>query len=337
MGTAVVTGASGLVGGNLALLLAREGHRVRALFRSEKTVAHLGNGLAFVKGDLEDPASLRAAFAGADVVFHCAAVVSVVGKPTPALVRANVDGTAHVIDAVRAAGVKRLVHCSSTVTVGIATGAAPVDESAPWNMAARGLDDGYAVTKKRAEELVQRAAAADVDAVIVNPGFMFGPYDAKPSSGRLLVELVRGRVPAHTPGANSFVDVRDVTRGMIQAWHRGRRGERYILGGHNLPYRTVFETVARLAGVRPPWLALPRALALALGFAGELAGTLTGREPFVSASSVRWSFEPGFRVSSAKATAELGYSISPLEPALADALEWFRAHGMLPPAPMEVR
>jgi dihydroflavonol-4-reductase len=329
MATAVVTGASGLVGGNLALLLAREGHDVRALFRAERTVAHLGNGLSFVKGDLDDPGSLRAAFAGADVVFHCAAVVSVVGSPTPALVRTNVDGTAHVIDAVRAAKVARLVHCSSTVTVGVSNGEAPVDESSPWNMAEHGLDDGYSVTKKRAEELVQGAAAADVDAVIANPGFMFGPYDSKPSSGRLIVELARGRVPAHTPGANSFVDVRDVARGMIQAWHGGRRGERYILGGHNLGYRTVFETIARLAGVRPPRLALPRAVALALGFVGELAGTLTGREPFVSTSSVRWSFEPGFRVSSAKAAAELGYAISPLEPAIADALAWFRARGML--------
>src|SRR6185369_9003072 len=163
---------------------------------------------------------------------------------------------------------------------------------------------------------VQQAAAGDVDAVIVNPGFMFGPLDSKPSSGKLIVEVARRRVPGHTPGCNSFVDVRDVARGMVRAWEAGRRGERYILGGHNLSYRTVFATIARVAGVSPPRLAVPRPIALAVGAAGELAARFTGRDPLISTSSVRWSFEPRFRVSSKKAESELGYAISPLEPAI---------------------
>jgi len=333
-GRAVVTGASGLLGGNLTVLLTRAGHDVCALFRSEKTVAHLKEALGdapvrFMRGDLDDEISLRQAFADADVVFHCAAVVNVAPAPTPDLARANVEGTARVIEAVRAARVKRLVHCSSTVTVGLARGDAPADESSPWKFAEHGLADGYCTTKKLAEEIVQKNAAADIDAVIVNPGFMFGPLDAKPSSGKMIVEVARRRVPGHTPGSNSFVDVRDVARGMIAAWEKGRRGERYILGGHNVSYRDVFATIARVAGVKPPRLAVPRPIALAFGAFAQTVASLRGHEPLITTSSVRWSFEPGFRVSSRKAETELGYAISPLEPAIADALAWFRAHGML--------
>jgi dihydroflavonol-4-reductase len=346
MATVALTGASGLLGSNLLLALVDAGHDIRATFRSEASIAHLRRALgerqrqvAFIPGDLDDIEALTRAFRtesgdGVDVVFHVAAAVSIRRDATPALVRANVDGTRHVIAAVRAAGVRRLVHTSSTVCIGIAAPGGPdADETNVWNLREAGLADGYAVTKKAAEDLVLRAARGDddraVDIVVVNPGYLFGPHDSRPSSGKLLLDLARGGVPGVTSGVNNFVDVRDVAAGMIAAWHKGIAGERYILGGHNLGYPELFARVAARTQRPAPRLRLPRIFADVVGRAGDLQASLTGREPLLTSAAIAWSYCDRFRVSSAKAQRALGYTISPLEPAIDAALADFRARGWL--------
>jgi dihydroflavonol-4-reductase len=239
----------------------------------------------------------------------------------------NVTGTANVLEAVIAARVARLVHTSSVVAVGLSVDGRPCDETATWNFDREGLVDAYAITKRRAEDLVT-AAAGRVDAVIVNPTYMLGPRDARPSSGRLIIDVVRGRVPGWTPGYNNFVDVRDVARGMVAAWQRGRRGERYILAGHDMTYGDLMRRVAAVAGTRPPRLRVPRPAAWLFGAWGDLVERLGG-DPVVNSTQIRYAYSDKFRFQSAKAARELGYQISPLDPALRDAIAWFRAHGML--------
>ncbi len=323
-----ITGASGLLGGNLAAELIAAGHEVVAIRRAGSKVAHLEQlPITWREAELADPAALTRAFEGTDVVFHCAAAVGVVREVKPAMTAANVAGTANVIEAVIAAGVKRLVHTSSVVAVGLSTDGKPVDETAPWNFDSEGLIDAYAITKRRAEELVH-AATTKVDAVIVNPTYMFGPLDARPSSGQLIVNIVRRRVPGTTPGYNNFVDVRDVARGMIAAWQRGRRGERYILAGHDMTYAEIMRRIAEVAGVRPPRFEIPQLAARVVGAFGDLVERL-GREPLVNSTAVRYAFTDRFRFASDKAARELGYTFGPIEPAIRDAIAWFRARGML--------
>jgi dihydroflavonol-4-reductase len=333
MSLAVVTGASGLVGANLAEQLVAAGHRVRATRRDSTRVDHLADlPLEWVEAELGAPDRLIEAFAGADVVFHCAAAVGVRRDVSPAMHAANVEGTGHVIAAARAARVPRLVHTSSVVAVGLSTDGRPSTEEAPWNFEAHGLLDGYAITKRQAEERVLAAAADGLDAVVVNPTYLLGPRDARPSSGKLIIDIARRRVPGWPRGANNFVDVRDVARGMIAAWQRGRRGERYILGGHNLPYRAVMEQIAALAGTRPPRLGLPRVVATLAGRVGDLAERFLDRDPLITSTSVRYAFTDRFQFASDKAARDLGYAFGPLEPAIADAITWFRGAGMLPAA-----
>jgi len=329
----VVTGASGLLGGNLALELARAGHRVRATRRSAASTRHLdGHPIEWVDADLGERRTLAGAFVGADVVFHCAALVSILRRPTPELVATNVDGTRNVIEAVRSARVARLVHCSTVGAVGLSEDGKPCTEESRWNFADHGLDDGYVMTKHASEELVREAVRGGLDAVVVNPTYMFGPYDAKPSSGRLIVGVARRQVPGYTTGRNNFVDVRDVARGMVLAWQKGRTGERYILGGENLSYREIFHAIAKVAGIAPLEWRIPRVVAGGLGLAGDLQLWLTRKEPLVSSVSVRWAYTTTFQFSSEKAERELGYTHGLLEPAIADAVAWFRANGMLPAA-----
>jgi dihydroflavonol-4-reductase len=328
MSRVVLTGASGLLGGNLAAELAARGHQVAAIRRAGTRVSHLEDlAIEWHEAELGSTGAMTRAFDGAACVFHCAAQVTVKREVTPEMTAANVTGTGNVIDAAIAAKVPRLVHTSSVVTIGLSRDGRPCDETATWNFDAEGLVDAYAITKRRAEDVVN-AARDRIDAVIVNPTYMLGPRDARPSSGRLIVDVVRGRVPGWTPGYNHFVDVRDVARGMIAAWQRGRRGERYILAGHDMTYGEVMRRIAEVAGTRPPRLRIPRAAAWLFGKWGDLVER-TGRDPIVNSTQIRYAYTDKFRFRSDKAARELGYQVSPLEPALRDAIAWFRAHGLL--------
>jgi dihydroflavonol-4-reductase len=325
---AAITGASGLLGGNLAAELVAAGHQVIATRRAGTRTEHLDDlPIDWRDADLGSTEALTRAFDGADVVFHCAAAVTVVRDVSPALTAANVTGTENVIAAVAAARVARLVHTSSVVAVGLTTNGKPCDETAAWNFDREGLVDAYAITKRRAEDVVERARD-QIDAVVVNPTYMLGPRDARPSSGQLIIDIVRRRVPGWTPGYNNFVDVRDVARGMIAAWQRGKRGERYILGGHELTYHQVMDEIGHVAGVRPPLFRVPRRIAWLVGKYGDLVER-RGKEPLVNSVQIRYAYTDQFRFTAAKAIRELGYTIGPLEPAIRDAITWFRSHGML--------
>ena len=330
MARAAITGASGLLGANLAAELLAAGHQVVATRRASTKAQHLEDlAIDWRTAELGQPDALATAFTGCDVVFHCAATVSVRQKEDAELRATNVDGTRNVIEAVTRAKVPRMVHTSTVAAIGLSRDGEPSDETAPWGYPGFGAIDAYAATKHEAELLVMAACAdARLDAVVVNPGYMFGPRDARPSSGKLLRDVARRKIPGHTPGTNTFVDVRDVARGMIAAWHQGKRGERYILGGHELSYRAVMELTAKLANVAPPRLGLPHAAARLVGLWGDLLERL-GVDPVVNSVQVRFAYTDRFRFTSAKAERELGYRISPIEPAIRDSLDWFRAHGML--------
>src|ERR1043166_3213284 len=194
MSLVVITGASGLLGGNLAAELVAGGHRVAATKRATSKVKHLDAlPIEWRDGDLDSVDALTRAFTGADVVFHCAAAVDVKREVSPELTAANVTGTANVLAAVERARVPRLVYTSSAVAVGLSTDGRPCDATATWNFDTQGLDDGYAITKHRGEELLH-AVRDRVDVVVVNPPYLFGPRDARPSSGKLIVDIVRRRV-----------------------------------------------------------------------------------------------------------------------------------------------
>jgi dihydroflavonol-4-reductase len=329
---AAVTGASGLVGGNLALALLASGHSVRATRRETTKTAHLeGHPIEWVGGDLNDRGALTDAFRGIDVVFHCAALVSSQKRATPALIRTNVDGTRNVVDAVRAARVSRLVHCSTVNAVGLSEDGQPCDEGATWNFDRHGMADGYATTKHMAEGIVREAVRDGVDAVIANPTFMIGPYDARPSSGRLVVDVVRGKVPGRFPGKNNFVDVRDVVRGMLSLATKGKPGDRYILGGDTLSYAEIADRIARIAGTRAPRRNIPPALAAPYGWFGDLREALGG-ETLVNTVTLRYAYCHTFIFTSAKAERELGYRHGPLDDAIRDAIAWFRQADILPAA-----
>jgi dihydroflavonol-4-reductase len=198
------------------------------------------------------------ALKGVDAVFHCAASTTQSRWLRKEHRISNVVASMHVLSACRAARVDRLVHCSSAVTCGVPVDEELVTEDTQPAAGLAGVPDGYAASKRMAE--IVMLAAEGIDVVVVNPGFMFGPFDVKPSSGRLILSAARGSPIGWPTGCNNFVDARDVANGMIVALERGRAGERYIFWGGNLTYGAVLGLPQkRSAPLRPgsvfhgPW------------------------------------------------------------------------------------
>jgi dihydroflavonol-4-reductase len=326
----LVTGATGLVGGNLVRALAAHGRQVRVLLRPSSRTDLLADvpGIEHVLGDVTEPETLARACAGTEHVYHCAAVVSMWPRMAETMWQVNVIGTDNVVEAVRRAGARRLVHCSSVDAIGLPESDAPSTEQTPWNWDRLGLDNPYARTKYESQQRVLEATRRDLDAVVVNPTYMLGAYDARPSSGRMILEVAAGKAIGYPAGGNNFVDVEDVAGAMIAAAERGQRGECYILGGVDRTYREMFTLIAEVLGVSPPRLPLPYPLARVGGWIGDLAGVVIGREPAVTTLTARLGYVRHY-YSPRKAIATLGMRQTPIRAAIERAVRWFQEHGML--------
>jgi dihydroflavonol-4-reductase len=326
--TVLVTGANGFLGANLVRALLARGEKVRALTRHDSP-ALAGLDIEEVRGDIRDPQSFRDAMNDIETVFHLAAIISIDG-PHGGLVRAtNVDGARNVAEAALAAGVGRFVHVSSVHAFDQAPLDQPLDESRP-RVGGPG-HPAYDLSKAAGEAAIRDVIGRGLDAVIINPTGVIGPFDYAPSAmGRVFIDLYRRKVPALVNGGFNWVDVRDVAAGMLAAAERGRTGENYILPGHWLSVRGIVDLAASIAGVAPPRLVMPMTLAravapFALGFARLLRQPprLTGE----SLSALRGNRD----VRGNKAEAELGYRPRPIAETVADIYRWYAEAGVVEP------
>jgi dihydroflavonol-4-reductase len=322
-----VTGAGGFLGGALVRTLLARGHSVRAcLNRTTRGVD--GLPVERARAPLEDPRALRRAFDGIELVFHAAGRVSLLGGER-ALQAANVDGTRQVVEACRAAGVRRLLHVSSIETLLPSRPLGqPVDEAAP--PPPEEVRNVYGRSKARAERVVLESVAAGLDAVLVNPTAMVGPEDhGLSASGRLVRDLALGRVPALTPGGFDWVDVRSVAAGCLAAAERGRRGERYLLGGELVRLTELARWVTEETGQRAPRLVLPGWLARLAACLTPIYYGVSGGEPRFTRMSVDLVLAE-HTCEHRKAEAELGYRPGSTRQAVVDTVRWLREAGHLP-------
>ena len=322
-----VTGATGFVGSHVARVLSQQGAELQLLVRATSRTENLeGLRAERVTGDLCDAEALRKGMSGCELAFHVAADYRLWAPDPREIYRANVEGTRTVLEAARAAGVRRVVHTSSVGTIGFRSNGRPADEDSPVSLA--DMIGAYKRSKFMAEQAAFEAARGSLDVVVVNPTTPVGEQDIKPTpTGQVIVDFLKRKFPAYVDTGLNLVDVHECARGHAMAAEKGRRGERYILGGEDLTLKQILDRLAAITGLPSPRVKLPYAVALATGAVDTLfTGVLLGREPRVTLDSVRMGRKKMF-ASSAKAERELGWKIVPVDDALRSAVEWFRAHG----------
>lgn len=319
----VVTGASGHVGNNLVRELNRRKIKPRVVIHNPEHAEKPLKGLDFeaVMGDVTDLQSMIEAFKGAEMVYHCAAWISITPGMYKKLRVVNVEGTLNVLEACRRNHVKKVVYVSSIEALGDPGEGVIAKEEMGFNPDKAMLE--YGVTKAEAALLVQEAVKNGMDIVTVCPVGIIGPYDFKSSQmGNMMIDFYKGKLPAY-PGYGGFdwVDVRDVANAIILAGEKGKKGESYLLtGGHTTNFE-MMEILEKVTGKKKPKIALPYWLMSTAGFFAEFYYKATGKEAVITRDSAK-ILKSDLRASSEKAKRELGYDPRPLEQTFKDHFEW---------------
>ena len=323
---ALLTGATGFVGGHVLRALLDEGATVRCMARDPRRFRQPPSGeVEVVRGDLRRRDEVERAVAGCEVVFHCAADYRLYARRKADLYESNVEGTRNVLASSARAGVERVVYTSSVGALGLTKDGSPADEETPVEL----LDmiGHYKRSKFLAERVADEWSANGLPLVTVNPSTPVGEGDLKPTAtGQLIVDFLNRRVPAWVDTGLNLVDVRDVARGHLLAAEKGRMGEKYILGNRDMSLREIYRTLARIADLPEPRLRLPHAVPLVYAALDTLAARVLRREPRVALESVRLARHKMY-FSAARAVRELGLPQSPVEAALQRAVDWYRANG----------
>ena len=320
----LLTGATGFLGSHIVDALLAGGHEVVALVRPRRLATpdvQLPTRNR-VPGDILDPESLGRAFAHVDAVIHTAAMVTFAPGAAGEQRRVNVEGTRNVVEAARAAAVRRLVYTSSVAAVGRAPGGGAADEETRYDWPP-GL--GYNESKRDAERLVRRATG--LETVCLNPALIFGPGEVSRRTLGLFRLVKRGLLPLVPPGATTICDVRDVAAAHVAALTAGEPGARYILGGPHLSFRALATTIAEVTGGRRPLATVPASLLRAASLPLAALGRLGLPLPIGPGNLAYLMYEGTYRSQRAEAT--LGYRSRPAVETLGDAARWYAAEGLL--------
>jgi dihydroflavonol-4-reductase len=321
-----ITGANGHVGVNLCKALVELGHEVRALVHKNSEGLEKLDVKIF-KGDLLDKNSLKPFIAGAEIVFHLAAKISITGDSRGSVRAINTEGTRFMTELSKEFRVRRFVHFSSIHAFRQEPHDQILDETRPLVE-----DEAFAYDRSKAdgERIVMNAAKEGLDAFVLSPTAIVGPMDYEPSlMGKALLQLYNHQIPALVPGGYNWVDVRDIVHAAIKSIERGKRGEKYLLAGHWHGLPEVARLIEKHTGkkvvsrVMPFWLAW-----IGLPFI-TIYSRISGRIPLYTRESLEIIIKGSKQISNEKASRELGFNPRSMDETVQDVMKWFDANGYL--------
>ena len=320
-----VTGVSGHLGGNLVRALLEAGHQVKGLVREDRRAIE-GLDIEKVSGDILDGQALNKLFADVEVVYHLAGLITLLPEHKR-LARINVEGPKQVVEACLRQKVKRLVHAASIEALLHRGATRPItEEEMPTP---EQVETAYGQSKARGENVIREGIARGLDAVIVNPTAVIGPFDFKISHfGQVFLDLAKRKMPTLVRGGFDLVDARDVAFGMMAAAEKGRCGERYLLASEFLTLKEVAATVEEVTGAKPPRITLRPGLIYPISFLMPPFYRLTGRRPRFTPMSI-FMISENFQVDHSKAARELGFAPRPAREGIRDAITWFQQNDKL--------
>ena len=325
----IVTGPDGVLGSNLVRELIARDYQVSVLIL-EGTTSKTLDGLDINRfyGNILDKDSLNAAFTGQDIAIHCAASTSMYPARDAFVNRVNIEGTENVIQAVKDNKIKRLVYVGTANSFGNGSSLDDLgDETNEYTAYKYGLD--YMDSKKKAQDVLLDAVKNDgLPAIVVNPTFMIGPYDSKPSSGTLVLAIYNGKVPGYTRGGKNYIAVKDAAVAIANGITMGRIGECYILGNENLSYRDAFDKIAQSIGGKAPKIVMANSVMRTYGSINSFFAKTFRYKPAVTKELAAISCD-SFYYSANKARKELQLPSTPMEEAFKECLEWYKDNGYL--------
>ncbi len=320
---ALVTGATGFIGYHVARRFRAAGHEVRVLHRKSSRLDQLQDlDAERVVGDTADAASVEAASKGCEVLVHCAGRYPMLSFGRERQVQEAVAEMRGLLDAAKRAGVRRVVYTSTLSTIGHATDGQAATEATPYD--ASKFDSTYCVVKRAMEMEALEAVKRGIEVVVLCPTGVFGERDVKPTSGRVILDLARGRIPGFVEGKTNLVDVADVAEAHLLAVEKGTSGERYIIAERNIAIGEFMRMVSRMIGCKPPRWQVPLWTMWAMSRASEWWARLTSghpRIPHMFVDFVRY----GQFYNAAKSVKELGLVYHPSEDGVRRSVEWFRS------------
>lgn len=318
-----ITGADGFLGSNIVRLLLQKGHQVKALIQTGSTSENL-NGLEVEKcfGDLLSPKSIDESTKGFDAIMHLAANTSIWPKRSEKIREINIQGTKNILDSALKNKISRFIYFGTANSFGYGTSNCPGDENKPYKSRKYKLD--YMDSKYEAQQIVKEYIQnKGLPALILNPTFMFGPYDSKPGAGQMILAIYKQQLPGYAPGGRNFVYVKDVAEAACNALKMGRIGECYILGHKNMHYKEAFDLIAKTLNVPAPKLYLPKFATLIYGRFCEVVSKFSKSEPRVSIAAAKISNDTHF-FNPTKAIRELNMPQTDIETAVLEAFTWFK-------------
>ena len=324
----LITGAAGFVGAAVLRELLKKGHKVKALVRQSSVLNNLKNlDVEIVYGDLKDRESLKKSLKDCKYLFHVAADYRLwVPKPEE-IYQNNVKGTENLMEEALNSEIEKVVYTSSVAVLGKPINGDIANEKTPVNVSQ--MIGHYKKSKFLAEEKVKELyKTRKLPVVIVNPAAPVGPRDIKPTpTGKMVLDAAMKKIPAYLDTGLNIVHVDDVAKGHMQAFNKGKLGERYILGGENLTLKEMLEIISILCGNKPPKIRLPRKPLYPIGYVFEIFARLFNiKNPMLTVDMIRMAEKKMF-FSSEKAKKELNYKYKSAKNALKDAIQWFIDNG----------
>lgn len=318
----LLTGADGLLGSNVVRELLNKKHEVTVFIEKNKTPTTLPTeNITIVQGDILNSKEVSDAVSGNEYVIHCAANTNIWPTKSEIIRRVNVEGTENVIDACLEHNIERLISVGTANSFASGEIDQLGNENNNYKAFVYRLD--YMDSKRLAQDLILDAVKLKgLKAIVVNPTFMIGPYDSKPSSGAMVLAVAHGKVPGFTPGGKNYINVKDAAVAIVNGLDHGRIGECYILGNENLTYQDMFNKIGVTINRKAPKRSLPAYVIKAIGKMSSIMGRAFNYTPTITHEIARLSCENHY-YSSEKAVKELKLPQTPIENGVRECYNWF--------------
>lgn len=325
MNKVLITGGNGFLGANVARELYRKGYDLKLMVRPSADIAIISDiPCELFYGDIANEKDVFEAVKDCDYVIHTASITAQWGLSFKSYEQINVKGTIHVVNACLKYNIKRMIHISTANAIGHGNKLKPASELNSFNLSH--LNSGYISSKYIAQQYVlEQVVNRQLQAVIVNPTFMIGEGDIKPSSGKLILYGINKRFVFYPPGGKNFVNIADVCSGIVKAIEIGKTGDCYLIAGENMSYKDFFKLLNKVSGQQPIMIRIPRLILKISGIIGTLLSVF-------SKTSVKLNYSSAYMLclynyySGRKSERELQLRYTPVEKALSKALIWFKAN-----------